>query len=214
MSALAKGAMAKLQGRLNSQDMLRLGRSLKAAVDGKHLLLYANDPALRMLLAEAQADGALLPTRGDHLMVVDTNVGFNKVNPRIEQRVDYAVALQSQGRSGARLTMSYEHKGTIRLDQCVHEARYGRVYEDMMERCYWDYVRVYAPLGSTLVLGPASPDLEVAQEGDKETFATFFVLAPGGRHEATIDYLLPANIAFPEGQTRRYTLLVQKPRDQ
>jgi len=208
MSALAKAGMAKLQ-QGTIQDMLHLVRSLKAAVEGKHLLIYSNDLSLRLLLAEMRADGSVLPTQGDYLLIVDSNMGFNKVNPRIQQYVEYAVELKEDGRSRARLAISYEHKGTTHLDMCIHEARYGRTYEDMMERCYWDYVRVYTPLGSTPILGQMSPELEIAQDGDKGVLATFFVLAPGATQEIVLDYLLPLGIV-QRGTSSYYSLLVQK----
>jgi hypothetical protein len=31
------------------------------------------------------------------------------------------------------------------------EVRYDPVYEQMMDRCYWDYLRVYVPQGSRLL---------------------------------------------------------------
>jgi len=207
---LARAAMTKAQTDLSSQNIPHLVRSLKAAIDGKHLLIYAADPAIRPLLADLGADGAVLPTRSDYLMVIDTNMGFNKVNPRIEQHLDYTVDLTAEARPRARLTASYVHKGTVRLAECVQTAGYGRTYEDMMERCYWDYVRVYAPFGSTAILGRASPDLEIGQDGDKATLASFFVLAPGETRTVSFDYLLPADVTERKSDMTSYRLLVQK----
>ncbi len=211
VGALARAALAKLQTAAGGPDMLlRLARSLQRAVDGKHLLVYASDPALRFLLAEAGADGAVAPTRGDYLMVVDSNMGFNKVNARITQSIDYRVDLANDGRSRAHLTVTYTNTAAVRLAECVYGPSYGRVYEDMMERCYWDYARLYAPWGSTLLLDARSPDLEVGSDDDKSTVATFFDLAPGSSHELQVNYLLPDGIVQGKGSAWRYTLLIQK----
>lgn len=209
-SLLARAALNKLQSGLSAQETVRLARSLHRAVTGKHILVYSQEAALRPLLADLAVDGAILPTRGDYLMVVDTNMGFNKVNPRIEQRIEYTVNLAAAGRSQARLTAWYTNTASVRLTECVHGAVYGRTYEDMMERCYWDYLRVYAPLGSTALLGRDSPDMTVAQDGDKETFAAFFVVAPGATHALDVGYLLPPGIPQRQEQIDRYSLLVQK----
>ena len=210
VSTLAKAAIERVQGGLGAQDMLRLAKSLKTAVDGKHLLVYSRDPALRPALAAAGVDGAILPSRSDYLMVVDTNMGFNKVNPYVEQRLDYAVELDSNGSAIAHLSAIYSNTATVRLAECVHGPVYGKTYDDMMQRCYWDYVRVYAPLGSTALLGPDSPEWETATDGDKTTFATLFVVAPGDAESLTLDYLLPAGIVTHQGKTSTYRLLLQK----
>jgi hypothetical protein len=154
-------------------------------------------------------DGAVRATPGDYLMVVDTNMGFNKVNPRIEQRIAYNVMLDA-ARSRAALSVTYTHRSAARLSECVYGPAYGVLYEDMMERCYWDYARVYAPAGSTAILAPGAPDVEVAREGDKQTFASYFVLAPGDSHALAMSYLLPSSIVATSGRMARYSLLVQK----
>ena len=207
---LAKGAIARLQGGMGAGDAARLARSLKTAIDGKHIQVYAGDPALRLLLAQAGVDGAVQPARGDYLMVVDTNMGFNKANPRIAERLDYSVDLSGDGRARAALSATYAHQGKLVPAQCIQAPEYGTTYADMIERCYWDYVRVYAPLGSTAVLRADMPDVDVAQDGDKETFAAFFVVAPQQTKTVRFDYLLPAGVVEREGKTLTYRLLVQK----
>ncbi len=207
---LAGGVLAKLQGDLGTDNLPRLARALKSAIDSKHLQVYANDPSLQSLITRLGADGSVRPTPGDYLMIVDSNVGFNKVNPNIGQSIEYAVNLADAEHVQAGLTIRYTNNATIRLPECVYGPAYGLTYDDMLQRCYWDYVRVYAPAGSIALLTRDSPDVEVSREGDKRTFASYFVLAPGESYSLHLDYLLPQGAVQAIGQTYRYTLLVQK----
>ena len=159
-------------------------------------------------------DGALripsLPS--DSLLVVDSNVGFNKVDPNVDRAIHYQVDLTARDRPMARLTLTYHNRSRRPVGACIQESRYGDTYADMMERCYWDYVRVYVPLGSSLVEGP---DLSVpagsllaqnsdtpgetsfsAQptEGEWAVWTAFFALAPGEERTLAFDYQLPASV--------------------
>jgi len=96
MGILLEGMLARLEG---GED-LELGRLvwvLKRSLDEKHVLIHVDDPQAAELLAAAGWDGALRPGEGDFLLVVDSNVGFNKVNPRIEQEIGYQVTLEECG---------------------------------------------------------------------------------------------------------------------
>ena len=44
------------------------------------MLIQVDDPILAGLLSRYGWDGAVIPPPGDFLMVVDSNVGFNKTN--------------------------------------------------------------------------------------------------------------------------------------
>ncbi|MBC8446560.1 MAG: DUF4012 domain-containing protein, partial [Chloroflexi bacterium] len=149
MSILLEGMLTRLE----SGEDVELGRliwPLQRSLDEKHLLIHVNDPQATELLAALGWDGVLRPGEGDFLLVVDSNVGFNKVNPRIQQAISYQVTLREGERPHAELMLRYRHTAAIQLEECVHEPRYGDDYDDMMDRCYFDYVRVYVPAGSEL----------------------------------------------------------------
>jgi len=208
MSILLEGVLAKLESG-EDLELGRLVRVLKRCLDEKHVLIHARDPQTTELLAEAGWDGALRPGEGDFLLVVDSNVGFNKVNPLIEQEILYRVTLGEGRRPHAELTLRYRHTATVRLKKCIHKPHYGDSYDDMMNRCYWDYVRVYVPAGSELQQARGfEPGSVESLPGERETqvFAGFFVMAPGEEREIILSYDLP-----PEVVARgTYRLRVQK----
>ncbi|MGD8626887.1 MAG: DUF4012 domain-containing protein [Anaerolineae bacterium] len=133
-----------------------LAWALKQALDEKHILLYVEDAGAARLLRDRNWAGAL-PRPGDasdFLLVVDTNVGFNKVDPNIDRAIEYRVDLSRPQAPLAHLTLRYRHRSARPVGACIQEARYDDAYADMMERCYWDYVRVHVPPGARLRQGP------------------------------------------------------------
>ena len=113
-------------------------------------------------------------------------------------------------------------------DPCAQEAVYPPTYEEMMEGCYWNYLRLYVPEGSVLVQGPqltlpegslraredgtsGSPLVtEVGQaESGKSVYGVFLVVPPGERREMVFEYQPPSSVLEVENSTT-YRLLVQK----
>ena len=158
-------------------------------------------------------------------MVVDANLGFNKINPLVSERLTYTVDLRQPERPRATLALAHRHTGPRTGQPCQHGSRYDLTYEQMMQRCYWDYVRVYGPLGSRLLEATTQPvpgellltgneglgDIEViSQEAGKSVFATLFVLDRGERTRVDLSYELPAEVMGHADGTRRYQLYLQK----
>ncbi len=207
MGDLMQGALAKVQS--GEVQPGPLAWVIKEALEKRQLQVSVTDEAVEALLAENHWNGAVDPGAGDFWMAVDSNVGWNKVNPRVTQSMSYTVTLAEDGPPRAELIIDYRHASPPSAQPCVHEARYGDTYEDMMNRCYFNYLRVYVPAGSTLressglapgteAVGPVS--------GGVQSWEGYFVLAPGATHRVRFMYDLPQTI----GQNDDYTLRVQK----
>jgi len=198
--------LQKTMERATAEDLMGLARTLGTALRQRHLLVYVKDPATQALLHRAHWDGAVRDSPGDYLMVVDSNVGFNKVNPNIEQTLSYDLVLDASGTITAQLTLTYRHRILRPTPACVHEPRYGDSYEELMERCYWDYVRIYLPAGSDLLeLSGSDSPAEVYEEANRTVVGTAFLLETGQSRRIQVAYR-PRIVA---GQGL-YTLLVQK----
>jgi len=206
MGILAAAAMAKLQG--GDLNPGALAKALYGMLDGRHLQIAVDDPAVALLLTERRWDGAMQPPNGgDFLAVVDTNVGYNKANAAVQAPIDYRVAPDGAGLI-ATLTLTYTHTARPLAPgtPCDRTPRYGDSYDELTERCYWDYLRVYAPAGSEMVAteGLARTQTERG-EGDTTVFSGDFVLEPGASHEVVLRYRLPNSVA-----TKPYRLFVRK----
>jgi len=51
------------------------------------------------------------PGEGDYLLVVDSNVGWNKVNALVQRDTSYRVTLAPDGSARAELDLHYRHTG-------------------------------------------------------------------------------------------------------
>jgi hypothetical protein len=186
MGVLAAALMNKLTAP-DGLDPAGLARAAMRMLSERHLLLYI--PDIQDTLAAQHWDGGLVPYAGDYLMVVDSNVGFNKVNAVVAETIAYTVSLRSDGGADAELRIRYHHGSSASLDACVHEARYGRVYADMMDRCYWDYLRVYVPASTTLTGSEGLEDVGPADaEAGRAVFQGYFVLPPGQEREVVLRF--------------------------
>jgi len=227
MAALLQAALRRLHGEPRQVDPIRLGRAMLRALEQKDLLVYLRDERSARLLADLGWDGAVRDDPGDYLMVVDTNVGFNKVNALVEESLEYEVDLSDVGHPRAILTVRHRHPLEGWQGPCRHEPRYDPTYEQMTQRCYWDYLRVLVPQGSRLssatghpVPGeamlsgqPTSGEVK-AEEGPngRRVFATLLLLQPGQHLETRFEYRLPSNVLLPGGSEAEvtYVLTVQK----
>jgi hypothetical protein len=195
-----------LQQNADRDVLLAMAQAMGKALQERHVLVYVNDSQAQDIFQEMNWDGSLRPFTGDFLMVVDSNVGFNKVNPNVEQTIDYLVTLEESGVATAQLTLSYRHRIQHPTPACVHEPRYGDSYADLMERCYWDYVRVYLPAGSDLVeVEGVDGPIEVYQESGHTVVGIFFLLGTGEARQIAVLYH-PKLASLAQG----YALLVQK----
>lgn len=202
MGILAKSVMERLLKDTAKLDPSELGRVALRLLDERHLLLYL--PPVQATLREHRWDGGIVPAQGDYLFVVDSNVGFNKVNPMIQQTITYTVNLAD---ATATLQIGYVHGSQARLDVCVHESRYGDTYQDMMDRCYWDYVRVFVPGGAEPLSREGLGDGDLAEsEAGLAVWDGLLVLKPGEAQEVVFRYRLPASVVAGEP----YRLYVQK----
>jgi hypothetical protein len=239
---LAAAIRRKVESGPAALDMPGLAWAIKRALDEKHILVYllshAEAQSTQRVSHISQAgavealrrlgwDGAVHQESGDYLMVVDANVGFNKASALVTKQIDYQVVLQADGSAGALATVTYRHGGARQGERCRPEIRYDPVYVQMMERCLWDYVRLYVPGGATLKQGPAivvpaeqmlsgratggTVDVESAEEG-KVSFGLLFVLAPGEMTSLQYAYDLPVGLVgrIDSVDEWRYDLLVQR----
>jgi len=213
MGQIASAAMQQLMTGQNLQPA-KLAQALKQALDEKHILLYLDDPQAAGLTRGRNWDGAVATpsTPSDQLLVVDSNVGFNKVDVNITRSIRYRVDLSDNEGPRAQLTLTYQNRGTQPVDDCTQKSNYGDTYADMIERCYWDYLRIYVPAGSKLLAGPGvplppgsmlahmadplpSPPISpTLSTGDREVWTTLFDLEPTGKRTLTFDYQLPGDV--------------------
>ena len=90
-----------------------LGQALYRVLRSRDLLITLADPQLNEPLHLAQLDGALRADAGDHVMVVDTNMGFNKASVAMQQAMQYTVTLAADRAPQAELTIAYTNTNPL-----------------------------------------------------------------------------------------------------
>jgi hypothetical protein len=207
--AIARVALDRIQG--GDVNFGLLLAATQAAMDERSIQVWVNNPQVQSVMAEARWDGGLHPQRGaDYLAVVDTNMGYNKVDAAIARALTYSVTWPAgpDAAALAAVTISYTHPITTPDPGCDPSPRYGKTYADMVARCYFNYVRVFAPAGSELVKARGvDGESIISRRGERGTheFAGFFTLPPGEQQVVTFTYRLPPGIT-PAG----YRLLLQR----
>ncbi|MBI5965220.1 MAG: DUF4012 domain-containing protein [Chloroflexi bacterium] len=149
---LAKPLLEKILGARGS-TWSSLGTALIQLLDERHILLQFDDPETTALLARRAWDGAVRPPQNsDFLMVVDSNIGFNKSNTLLATALNYKVDLTSPTAPLGNLTVSHTNKSQSdspcvpRLDAIG--TNMSEVYT--MDACHFTYLRVYNPAGTQL----------------------------------------------------------------
>lgn len=172
---------------------VKLVQGLTEAIAAKDLLVYLRD------VDESQQakyfwSGALWREPGDALMIVDSNIGFNKVDGTVERRAEYAPVLDRDGSIRAALTITYTNLSASDGNPCVHQAFYPPTYAELQQGCYWNYLRVVTPAGSQLVRAEGVDDaVTEAPLAGRAVFGGYFVLARGESRVVRFEYTVPAS---------------------
>ena len=226
MGKIAAALMEKfLSGKVPPDQLARL---VVKALDERHMLLQVDNATLTDLITRHDWGGAVLPATGDFLMVVDSNVGFNKTNAVVESSLSYDVDLTELSSPKSSLVVSHKNNAMV-METCSH---WGKVQIPEEEKypitdCYWDYLRVYTLsnaelLGASVQTVPAEwmilgrtvpPQVDILDEKIEgiRGFGTLKVV-PGGESLATsFRFALPVSVIrqFGNGQMV-YLLKIQK----
>ena len=140
--------------------------------------------------------------------MVEANVGFNKASTKLLRDFTYDVDL-TQSPPRALATLTYTHTSQVDID-CIPESRYDPEYEQMMDRCYWSYLRLYVPEGAQLTTASRHPipaasvangqpwdgqaRVSAAPEGGYTVFEQALLLPTASSAMVQFAYILPADV--------------------
>ena len=185
-------------------------------MDGTHTLLF-NDIALDDMQILFQGEQVFVG-RGngaegfyiDRSQWSNIKIALGTPDAVIERSLEYSVTFptSSAARALAQASVTYTHPVTRTDEICAPTPRYGDSYDELAQRCYFAYVRLYVPGGSALVdITGVEPDSITSQRGEKGTqlFAGYLRLKPGESRTVVYAYQLPSTIAAEE-----YSLHVQR----
>jgi len=221
MGLLAHALLQKVMNG-NAEQWRALPAVAYQALEQRHLLLQMDDPTMRAVLERRGWNGAVVSPPGDFLMLVDTNVGFNKTNAVVDTRLTYSVDLSDPSAPASQLDVSHINHASAKVqcvqwdkDQPTSDAYYP------IDRCYWDYMRVYTPQGSQLLSAtPESipdawmilnrhvvPRVDVLEEGipGLASFGTMLVVPGSEEVRTSMNFALPASTVLLRNSDGSYT---------
>ncbi len=221
--------LVELERNAAPSNVVALAQLIQDLFREKLLMVYVNDPQVQARVHRLEWDGSVAQGEGDYLMVVDSNVGWSKVDRNIRRSTSYQVALDPQGVSSAHLLLEYQNLSGPEASGCQLQwmAR-GHAYTQQMQACYWDELRVYLPSGSLLVQATPMPlpegaiyvqqsvgvagqeTLQTSTAYGKTVLEGLLVDPPGDTVQQSFLYELPQGVLFAQGGRWTYTLVVQK----
>ncbi|MCP5098023.1 MAG: DUF4012 domain-containing protein [Chloroflexi bacterium] len=212
LPTFATGFLTKIQSDFGSLDPVTMAESLVKAIETKRLQIYMRDPAVGAVFDELGWDGRLENPMGqDYWMLVDTNLGFNKVNLYVTREMEYHIMLDEQGGGLATLKTIYTHAGNKTVESCVQQVPTyeAPTYLAVADACFWNFLRLYTPKGSQLIDAtrytiPADatfrveswdqPAYTTPELTDWTTFANFMFIEQNSSHQTEMSYSLPSTI--------------------
>ena len=229
MDLIVQGLIDKFNGPMSIPVLTRLASGLKDTLQVRDMLLYFDDSRLQAMAARMGWDGTVRQSDGDYLFVVDSNVGWSKVDRNIQRDITYLVDLSREQQPRARLTVGYTNHSGPGSPGCEPQWRNrGTNYSQLKNACYWNYLRVYMPQGVRVLsttplplaeqtvsveIGRGVPGQETGRTSsshNKTVFSGLTSLEAGRRSGIDIVYDLPASVVDRSEGNLLYELVIQK----
>lgn len=224
MGLLAKAIQRKLSEAGDASTWLKVAQVLLRNVQSGHFMIFLNDGNVQQVLQSLGLDAGVHPGKGDFLMLVDTNMGFNKADALVDRSLVYTVDLRHPERPVARLQVHYQNHALPGIP-CQHHAEYRNTYESLRQRCYWNYWRILTPAESQLISSqvPAiSAEQLLTQEpylgevvvrsGDIAwtEFSGMILVPVASSAEFSLTWQLPSSVIQSSDDGNLYSLRLQK----
>lgn len=190
---LAKHLFDRLHAVLPT-EMPRFIQLFQTGLQAKDIQIYFTSSQAESLLQAYHFDASIEPTPGDGLMVVDANIGATKANPYILSRLTDQVTIDAQG--------NVVHQTSISYAWIVKGPDYGN-------SVYRDYVRVYAPPGSTLTSQQGWQARGTSSAFGHTVWAGFLTLTFNQRLTITLQWT-DHSVAKKDASGWHYQYLVQR----
>ncbi len=117
------------------------GKALSAVEEGlseKHMLFYSRNRDMERLIQNVGWSGEVLPADRDYLSVIHSNINGYKTDGVIRETIAHRASIQDDGSVVDTVSVRRTHMG-------------GHTGREWWDRVNADYMRVYVPLGSTLL---------------------------------------------------------------
>lgn len=193
----------------------------------KDTMVFMFDTELQEIVARSGWDGSLGRPDGDKIAVIDSNVGWNKVDRNIQRSFKYHVALHPSEPMEARLDLTYRNLSEPVSRGCdVQAPVHGLSYAELKEACYWNLIRVYVPDGGTVesngplpvpamsvyarsAVGlPGDDSVNIGVDSGGKFISGLMTVPPGETATVGFDVIVPATAVVSDGDQITYRLFL------
>jgi len=226
MNPIGKAIIQQLMGIQDKALLMQLGREIISAIKSGHILIFSDHQPAQNALVQAGLDNGVHPEDGDFLLVVDSNIGFNKADAVIQRSITYLVDLSDTQTIPAMLITKYTHTVNHEVP-CEYQSNPNNaIYVETQSRCYLDYWRVYktngtqvystnqTPIPGTWLLNGNDWEGDVREsigEVNTQVISGLFMLPTAQSQEIVLQMLLPTHILQQTEDGRfYYQLRLQK----
>lgn len=179
---------------LSPANTAKLLQVLLNSLHTKDLQVYLNAAPAENVLAQLHIDGSIHASPGDGLFVVDANISPSKANAYITDTLKDTVTLDLAGNAVHATTLTY------------HWAINGPVYGAQV---YHDYVRVYLPPGSDLIMQTGWRPWSTASSFNREVVSGMIYLTYSHTDTITLIWMVPRSARL-SGSTWHYEYEIQR----
>jgi len=215
-----------LSGEALAQKPLEIMLALNQMLITKEVMIWVESDVVQAELEKNGWSGKLPDASTDRLVVVDSNIGWNKVDRNIRRTLNYEVDLSELAKPSAAIRIEYENLSGDTARSCELHGPYleKNTYVARKEGCYWNYVRIYPPGVVNLItadqlllpdgvtpvransVAEGTPSfVEVFDEAGLH-FAGVVYVDPGGTSIFNIEYELPAGLVRIDSTSLSYNL--------
>jgi hypothetical protein len=228
MDSVFQSLLENLDGSGARARVLDIAAAIQSSLEERQVLVYLDDPSLQSRVEGYGWSGTLALSEADRVVVVDSNVGWSKVDRNIERGVAYRIELAEDGPARASLTLRYENLSVPGRDTCESQVRdRGDSYESLKQACYWNLVRAYLGPGAEMVSHDPLPlprysvaeaagiiaigtdTTEVRQDGAGTYVAGLITVPPADTRTISFVYLLPDPLVERGPGRATYSLVLQ-----
>ena len=138
LADLAPKILDKIFNDRNFSDIAKTMNILSGSLNEKQILIYSKNYDIEKELSVLGWSGEILNTQKDYLSVINTNINGFKTDGVIDEKIEHAAEIQSDGSVVDTVTVIRHHNG-------------GNTPYDFYNKVNADYMRVYVPQGSQLL---------------------------------------------------------------
>lgn len=211
---------------ISTTQAARLGLALRDLLERRDVMLYSPDEQLQAAFVAHGWDGGMRADDSDYLMIVESNLGYNKVTPKVQRTMTYTVNLAPIPNAQLDLTYTNTNPEGPDCTRFNRDPADGSVatYAYRMEGCYWNYLRVFFAPQSRItgyraqeiqanwfefspVYQPAR--IQAQQEANIPGAGMMLVIPRAESRSAMLSYQLPTQVITTNSNSHTYHLHMQ-----